>query len=144
MNRSWQFITNSARKNQYPAAPCPPNTIVISPSISFRYKTDGSGHITNRNVRVSYRGDQVIKGFHFDADRTACFTADRDCASDKNNWDTNHIGIKSAFLHESINSPVPLCMTLPPSFDGAIKDNENVALICRNIYGTPLAGRSYT
>ena len=127
----------------------PHGNLITKPIFTLNYSHDNQGNITGRRVRCSYRGNQLIPNFHYDAENVATHTVDRAAmrllmaVSAQLGLELYHVDLKSAFLHEDYKGTVPLYMEIPPHFDGSHRFPGKVARIVKNIFGTPNAPKIY-
>ena len=92
----------------------PPKHLVNMPIFKLTYSKENARKVAGYKMRCSYRGDQLIPNFHYDAENVATPPVDRAvvrllfAVSAELGLDSSHVDFKSAFLHEEYTGKVPL------------------------------------
>lgn len=133
-----------------PPSEIPTNAKTISLTMTYRYKRDAQGKITDRKARCSIRGDLMKPNIHYDPSRTAAYSADKAtirlifAIAAYNRQPTRHFDIQSAFTHESYNFENPVYVRQPRKFDGSLQHPDKpIGKLKLNLYGSKPACHIY-
>lgn len=128
----------------------PKNALVPHAIFRFVYKFDKDGNIAAHKARFAYPGHRLKAGIHYNPNSLATYAADRDtirlvlALATEHGLDLNHIDLESAFIQEDYNGDTVLYLSAIPNFDGTPRHPGKVAVIAKNLYGTPDACRIYS
>ena len=85
----------------------PQNARPIPLTMTYRYKRDPDGDITERKAQRAVRGDLMLPGIHYDPNNTSTFAADKTTIriiighAAAHHLPAEHLDISSAFHHSS-------------------------------------------
>ena len=126
----------------------PIGATIARPVTVFTYKYDNVGAVKGHKARVSYPGNILEPGYHFDPAQLSVHAADRDSVrlvlalAAELRWDIRHVDLTSAFLHERYKGP-RLFLEVPRSFDDVPPPRDTVLEVVGNMYGLQAAPKRY-
>ena len=126
-------------------------SLVPKAVVRFTYKLDDKGRVSAHKARVAYPGHRLHAGVHYDPRALATYAADRDtirlllAIAVTHKLQINHIDLPSAFVQEKYpDGTEPVLLQPIPNWDGTPSHPGKIAVLIRNLYGTPDASRIYS
>lgn len=127
----------------------PPPSRVPKAVVRVSYKMNSDGTVASHKARVAYPGHRLHANIHYDLRALATYAADRDtdrlllAVAVTHGLQINHIDLPSAFVQELYTGDEPVLLQPLPNWDSSSRHPGKIAVLERNLYGTPDASRIY-